>query len=158
MSEIPEELQSKLNELERREWIKLTNHQWYRELSPRVRAIVNHFPPFYIYMMKDTEQFVYITQYHEKKEDQEQPVMLEVKLDEQYNKNLIVQRLILIQPEVLERIELRSIVDTESMVAQQKQAVQMPGLKNRNQALREGRNLRAGSNVENILRNLKKGH
>ncbi len=138
----PEQM-SKLNELERREFNRLNNDKWYRDLKPNIKKVVDAFPPFYVYRLKDTGHLGFIYSYEDKKDDMEVPVSVTMKLTPQYNSDLVAERLIaFVPPEALERIMLRRVADMEQIISTGVKDRLMPKLANRVQAVRESNSKR----------------
>lgn len=155
--EITPEQISRLNELERREWDKLTKDKWYLDLKPTIKKAVNHFPPFYVYKLKDTGHLGFIHSYDDKKDDEQYPITVTMRLTPQYNKDLVVERLIGFVPlEALERVMLRRVADTEKIISSGIRDIVMPALANREQALRKSQNTRNEKRKEQLGWQVKK--
>ena len=133
----PEQMKN-LNELERREFARLHKDKWYLDLKPNIKRVVDAYPPFYVYRLKDTGHLAFIHSYDDKKEDIEVPVSITIKVTAQYNSDLVADRMIdFVPPEALERIMLRRVADVEKLLSSNVKDKLFPKLANRVQAVRE---------------------
>lgn len=160
-NDITPEIFEKLSELERREHFRMMNHPSFLGWPHPIQEAMKRFPPFYLYKMRSTEQIVVITQYHEKKDDTEFPVMFTCAVHPEFNEQassnmrdmsgriIEIQKEIFGVPEVdLERIMLRSIAQQLKLKERAKSMGNVIPMAKRQTALRKSKQIRMNKNIE----------
>lgn len=128
--ELTVEQWAKIDDLERREWNKLCNNEWYLTLPERVKNAVKLKPPFKMYRLVSTGHIVHIEKYDEKKNDEQEPVTATVIASPDYNAGMKIasQGMFGVPLGELEPIGLRCVMSATRQIEKAK-AGRMRGAK-----------------------------
>jgi hypothetical protein len=160
-NEFSNETIARLGALEQREYVRMMNHPDFLGWPHHIQEAAKHFPPFYLYRLKSTGQIVRITEYNDKKDDREFPVMFKCLIDPTYNKGAATKltdmsgRQIELQREIfgvppadLEKLMLRKVADQARVIENAKNARALIPMAARSTSIRKSRKIRDEHNRE----------